>query len=83
MVVKGVWGDLIVERKYSVTEYPTMGAIAKELFCLSDEEIERGSISIQSHWLLVDLKMSSKLFLDEWSYNDGYCYLQIETKPKS
>jgi hypothetical protein len=64
MMVKGVCEDIIVERKYSVTEYSTIGSIAKELFCLGEEELGNGDIIIKSHSLPVDLKMGSKLFLD-------------------
>lgn len=38
----------------------------------------KGTLKITSHNVDVDLTMSSKVFLDEWSYNDGYCYLRLD-----
>jgi hypothetical protein len=32
---------------------------------------------VKSHGVDIDLGMNIKQFLDEWSYNDGYCYLKI------
>ena len=75
MIVKGFWNGEIVERKYAIAEFPTMREIATDLFCLPNM---KGTLKITSHNVDVDLTMSSKVFLDEWSYNDGYCYLRLD-----
>ncbi len=35
-------------------------------------------ISVKSHGVDFDLGMGLRQFLDEWTYNDGFCYLKIE-----
>jgi hypothetical protein len=63
MMVKGVCEDIIVERKYSVTEYSTIGSIAKELFCLGERRTRERRYHYKSHSLPVDLKIGQQIVL--------------------
>ena len=58
-----------------------MQQIVQALFGFEDQELKDRKFIIKSHNIEIDLTMSSKKFLDEWSYNDGYCYLKV-TKAK-
>ena len=41
------------------------------------ESIE-GKYEVRTHNILIDLKLTLKELLEEWNYNDGYCYLKID-----
>jgi hypothetical protein len=40
--------------------------------------IEGKKYLVKSHGIEFNLQMNLKQFLDEWSYNDGFCYLKID-----
>lgn len=42
-----------------------------------EEFITKKEPSILTHNIEIDLNLPLKTLLEEWNYNDGYCYLKI------
>ena len=77
MIVRGIVKDHVIERKFAIEEYESVGSIAKEMFSVGELWEGEKEPTIYSHGEIIPLSMPSKFFLDEWNYNDGYCYLLL------
>ncbi len=64
----------IIERRSEAGETKTIADLIREEMPVLDGR----RISVKSHGVEFDLGMGLRQFLDEWTYNDGFCYLKIQ-----
>jgi hypothetical protein len=75
-MVKAVVRGEVIERKFTVEQFPTVESVSREMFPLP--EIWENKPKIFSHAQPIDLSMPTRTFLDHWNYNDGFCYLELK-----
>lgn len=66
-------GEIIERRSEAAENKTVLDLIHEEMPLLVGRKY-----TVKSHGIEFDLGMGLRQFLDEWTYNDGFCYLKID-----
>jgi hypothetical protein len=74
IALKLIVGGAVLERREEQLKLTIEEYLEKE-FGL---ELEKGKVQVLTHGIPIDLGLTLKQLLEEWNYNDGYCYLKLQ-----